>query len=93
MTRWIALMPLVLACTSERSVPDDFILGAAVAGFQVEMGCPTMEPERCEDRNSDWYQFITSTVAIARSGNFLKGDPPSYAPGYRELFAEDIARR
>jgi beta-glucosidase/6-phospho-beta-glucosidase/beta-galactosidase len=79
-------------CTSDRDLPDGFLVGAAVAGFQIEMGCPTLAPEACEDRNSDWYQFVTSTVTIAKDGNFLSGQAPTVGPGYYELWREDLAR-
>ncbi|MCA9552692.1 MAG: glycoside hydrolase family 1 protein [Myxococcales bacterium] len=71
---------------------EDFAFGAAVAGFQVDMGCPTIPAEECEDRGSDWYQFVTSTVAQARSSNFLSGDPVGRGPGFYELYEEDLDR-
>ncbi len=91
--RWasLAFLPL-LACSSERSFPADFVLGTAVAGFQVDMGCPTLPAEKCEDRRSDWYAYITSTAAIARSQTHLAGDPPSRGPGFYELYAQDLDR-
>jgi len=82
---------MLVACSSESSISDDFVFGASVAGFQVEMGCPTIAAELCEDRNSDWYAFITSTVAQAKSTNYLKGDAPSLAPGHYELWKDDFA--
>lgn len=81
----------MVGCTSP-GFPEDFQFGAATAGFQIEMGCPTVPAEQCEDRASDWYAFVTSTVAMARSGNHLAGDAPSRGPGYYELFEEDLAR-
>lgn len=90
--RSILLLAATAACSSERALPEGFVLGTATAGFQVEMGCPTFAPERCEDRNSDWYQYITSTVTKAKSSNFLQGDPPSAGPGHYELWRDDFAR-
>ena len=58
-----ALVAFAPACSSDRSFPGDFVFGTAVAGFQVDMGCPTIPAERCEDRASDWYGYITSTAA------------------------------
>lgn len=93
-----SVLPLVLlvgsslACSNDRAFPDDFAFGTAVAGFQVDMGCPTIPAERCEDRGSDWYAYITSTVAIARSQTHLAGDPPSRGPGFYELYAQDLDR-
>lgn len=92
-TQWVPLLLVTFGCSeSERALPDDFLLGAAVAGFQIEMGCPTIAPEQCEDRNSDWYEFVTSTVAQAKGSNFLAGDPTTNGPGYFELYEQDIAR-
>jgi beta-galactosidase len=93
-------LPLLLAALGLASAPackkagfgEEFAFGAAVAGFQVDMGCPTIPAEECEDRNSDWYAFATSTVAQARSSNFLSGDPLSRSPGFYELYEEDLDR-
>lgn len=91
MHAWALLAGFAAGCSSS-GFPEDFQFGAATAGFQIEMGCPTLAPELCEDRNSDWYAFITSTVAIGRSQNHLEGDPPSAGPGYYELFEGDLER-
>lgn len=72
--------------------PADFRWGTATAGFQVEMGCPTLAASECEDRGSDWYAFITSPETLASPTAYLKGDPPSAGPGQWELFEEDAAR-
>src|SRR4051794_22679482 len=32
--------------------PPGFVFGSAVAGFQVDMGCPTLDRAACEDPNS-----------------------------------------
>lgn len=93
--RGAVMLGLLLAgCSRHPSevVPAGFTFGAAIAGFQVEMGCPTVPAEACEDRNSDWYHFITSTVTVGRASNMLSGDPPSFGPGYFELFAQDLDR-
>ena len=90
-TSFLALLAAV-SCTSANSLPDDFVFGAAVAGFQIEMGCPTLPAAQCEDRNSDWYDFVTSTVTQARDGNHLSGDPTARGPGYFELWPQDIDR-
>lgn len=91
--RWPCLAVLLLfACSNDRSFPADFVLGTAVAGFQVDMGCPTLPAEKCEDRRSDWYGYITSTAAIARTQTHLAGDPPSRGPGFYELYAQDLDR-
>lgn len=72
--------------------PEGFLWGTAVAGFQVDMGCPTLAPEACEDRNSDWYAYITSEETKASAAAHLSGDPPTAGPGHWELFAEDFRR-
>lgn len=80
------------AACSKSGLDKDFAFGSAVAGFQVDMGCPTLAPELCEDRNSDWYAFVTSTVTQARSSNFLSADPVSLSPGFYELYEADLDR-
>jgi beta-galactosidase len=77
--------------TSE-SFPSRFVFGAAIAGFQADMGCPTIPADECEDRRSDWYQFVTSTVTRARPRNHLEGDPLSAGPGFYELYEQDLDR-
>lgn len=87
-----ALFAFAPACSSDRSFPGDFVFGTAVAGFQVDMGCPTIPAERCEDRASDWYGYVTSTAAIAKSQTHLAGHPPSQGPGFFELYPQDLDR-
>ncbi|MFN7954371.1 MAG: glycoside hydrolase family 1 protein [bacterium] len=72
--------------------PAGFRWGTATAGFQVEMGCPTVAANECEDRGSDWYAFITSPETLASPTAYLSGDPPSAGPGHWELFEEDFDR-
>lgn len=73
--------------------PDGFLFGASIAGFQVDMGCPTLPPAQCEDRASDWYQLITgrAQVSPAVAAHFT-WDPPSSGPGHWELYDQDFAR-
>ena len=88
------------ACAACAAPPDDsaaasgfpkgFLWGTAVAGFQVEAGCPTLPAETCEDRNSDWYQWVTDPDLIAERGNYLAGDPMSSSPGHYELYDSDF---
>lgn len=74
----------------ERLFPDGFLFGSAVAGFQVDMGCPTLPPEQCNDTQSDWYQFSTSPETVAKPGNYLSGqDPAVVGPGHWELYEQD----
>lgn len=87
----VILGPGLLGC-EEKGLPEGFAFGAAVAGFQVDMGCPTLPAEVCEDRGSDWYHFVTSTVTVANPSNHLSGEPLSHGPGFFELFPEDLER-
>jgi len=93
MTRALAILALA-ACGSEAqtvALPDDFFVGASTAGFQVDMGCPTLPASECADPNSDWYQYATSPQTIARSGTYLSGeDPAVVGPGEWELYAQDF---
>lgn len=93
---------LLLACTGKDVPADDtgggavdfpagFLWGSAVAGFQVDPGCPTVAPEECEDRGSDWYQWVTDPELVATSSLHLSGDPLSEGPGHHELYAQDLA--
>ncbi len=72
--------------------PSGFLFGTASAGFQHEMGCPTLPASICEDPNSDWYAFVTSAAIQADSGAHLfpNIEPPSAGPGFRELYASDL---
>lgn len=84
---------LLTACTEKKtndgSFPKDFTFGVATAGFQSEMGCPTIPAASCEDPNSDWYQWIT-TPSI-RGPGYIVGGPPSTGPGLFELYPQDLA--
>ena len=70
--------------------PEGFLWGTAVAGFQVDMGCPTISPDECEDRGSDWYQWVTDPDLIADGTTYLSGDPVSMGPGHYELYETDF---
>lgn len=96
------LLALLFACTDEKpdtgdqeevrtAFPDDFLWGTAVAGFQVDAGCPTVDPEICEDRASDWYQWVSDPELVADESTYLSGEPISTAPGHYELYPEDLA--
>ncbi len=76
----------------EGRFPDDFLFGAAVAGFQVDMGCPTLDASACNDPNSDWYVWVTTPALIEDGGTFLSGDPVSAGPGMWELYEQDFDR-
>ncbi|MFC1889552.1 glycoside hydrolase family 1 protein [Thermodesulfobacteriota bacterium] len=82
------------ACEEEAAYtfPPGFLFGTATAGFQVDMGCPTLPAEVCDDRASDWYQFVTSPWTRLNPLNFLAGDDPSIVgPGHWELYETDHA--
>ena len=93
------MLLLLLACTRapepeplDDPFPEDFAWGAATAGFQVDMGCPTWSAEVCDDTASDWYQFVTHPDFIADGTLHVSGEPVSAGPGMWELFEEDVAR-
>lgn len=69
-----------------------FVWGTATAGFQVEAGCPTLPAEACEDRASDWYQYVTDPVFLDDRTLFVTGEPVSHAPGMWETWETDVAR-
>lgn len=76
----------------EVNLPDGFLWGVALAGFQSDMGCPTLAPDVCEDRASDWYQWVSDPDLIADPTAFVTGEPLSNSPGFRELYPADLAR-
>ena len=78
--------------SSAGAFPAGFAFGTAIAGFQVEMGCPTLPAVLCEDRGSDWYQYITTPRILDNALLHMSKDPPSVGPGFFETYAEDIAR-
>jgi beta-galactosidase len=88
---------LLLACSPDpdpgdggRAFPQGFLWGASMAGFQVDPGCPSLPAEQCEDRASDWYVWVTDPELIARSSNYLSGEPLSNGPGHWELYEQDF---
>jgi beta-glucosidase/6-phospho-beta-glucosidase/beta-galactosidase len=78
--------------TSSAGMPPGFVFGTAIAGFQVDMGCPTIDASVCEDRGSDWYQWITTKRIVDNPILFMSKDPPARGPGFYELFAQDLDR-
>jgi beta-glucosidase/6-phospho-beta-glucosidase/beta-galactosidase len=91
---------LLAACASKDEAkpvtyrfPKTFLFGAATAGYQVDMGCPTLPETECADKNSDWYQFATNATVVADKFAHLSGqDPAVTGPGHWELYAEDFDR-
>ena len=71
--------------------PEGFLFGAATAGFQSDMGCPTLSSGKCDDTRSDWYQFVVSPEMQASRLAFLSGEDPSVVgPGHWELYETDL---
>lgn len=84
---------MLAACGSaskSAGFPKDFLFGTAIAGFQVDMGCPTLPREQCEDSNSDWYQYVTSPVTLESPVTYLSKQPPSSGAGHWELYESDF---
>lgn len=84
-----ALLLALVAC-GPKAVPDSFVFGAAVAGFQVDPGCPTVPADQCEDRNSDWYQWVTSPSQLGDLSSQITFEPLSNGPGEWELYERDF---
>lgn len=72
--------------------PAGFRWGTAISGFQADMGCPTLAAAACEDRRSDWYDFVTAPAIVADPAAHVAGDPVASGPGFWELYADDFAR-
>jgi beta-galactosidase len=92
-TAWI----LAVGCAAPPSEEvvgfgEGFVWGSATAGFQVEAGCPTLAAEACEDRASDWYQYVTDPVFLDERSLFVTGESMSHAPGMWETWESDVAR-
>ncbi len=81
-----------LTCSKEKkenlNFPEGFLWGTATAGFQSDMGCPTLEASECNDPNSDWYQWVTDPSIIAEG--LVSGEPVENGPGHWELFDTDF---
>src|SRR4051794_34349515 len=94
--RGLVLVCSLAACSSSSTedlkFPKSFLFGSATAGFQVEMGCPTLAAAACEDPNSDWYTWITAPELVADSTLHITGEAPAHGPGFYELFQEDLDR-
>ncbi len=91
MKRWVALA-LLCACGGKPTFSKDFMWGASIAGFQVDMGCPSVAAADCEDRASDWYQFITHPSDFQAVASSTKFHPPTMGPGHWELWEQDFDR-
>ncbi len=76
--------------TVRGTFPKDFVFGSAISGFQSDMGCPTIAAAQCEDRASDWYQWITTPRILDNPLLFMSKEPPSNGPGFYELYEKDL---
>ncbi len=81
-----------VAAPAAKTFPSGFLWGTATAGFQVEMGCPTLAATECNDTHSDWYDFVMSPVTVNDPGTYLSGDPVKVSPGFWELYPQDLDR-
>ncbi len=68
----------------------EFLWGAAVAGFQVDMGCPTLPAAECDDPHSDWYDFISRRSEMPDLASNLTEDGVATGPGHWELYEQDF---
>ncbi len=85
--------PEVPELAEDLSFPEGFLLGTAIAGFQVDMGCPTPGLSDCVDNGSDWYGFATSPETMSSEKAYLSGqDPAVVGPGFWELYEQDLDR-
>jgi len=74
------------------SFPSGFLFGTATAGFQVDMGCPTLPASVCADVHSDWYAYMTDPALLQHPRTYLHGDDPAVTgPGHWELYPQDHA--
>ncbi len=92
MRRAAALLLVCSACGGKTPFPKDFLWGASIAGFQVDMGCPTVPAGECEDARSDWYQLITNPQGFSDLSSSVTFQPPSRGPGHWELWEQDFDR-
>ncbi|MFN7131553.1 MAG: glycoside hydrolase family 1 protein [Myxococcales bacterium] len=95
----LSALLLVVSCRTPEDPAEEkkgfskgFLWGSAVAGFQVDMGCPTLAPEKCEDRHSDWYAWVTTPELVQDPTTHIAGHPISDSPGFWELFEGDFDR-
>lgn len=87
-------LALLCACGSPKApppaFPPGFRFGASLAGFQVDPGCPTIPAAQCEDRGSDWYQWVTAKDQLSDLQALISFEPLEHGPGHWELYAQDF---
>lgn len=86
------LCALVLMGCEKPAFPENFMFGAATAGFQIDPGCPTIPAAQCVDTRSDWYQWVTSKDELQDLKDLITFEPLGNAPGFWELYAQDFDR-
>lgn len=84
-----AFLALTLIACSEAEqktevLPEDFILGVSIGGFQFEMGGGI----ETEDPNSDWWVWLHDQDNI--KFGYVSGDMPEDGPNFWEKYPEDI---
>ena len=87
-----SVRPVGAGQTEDQAFPRGFLFGTAIAGFQNDMGCPTIPAAVCEDRNSDWNTWTQTPALIAEPSLHLSGEPVSHGPGFFELYRGDLDR-
>jgi beta-galactosidase len=78
--------------SDDQAFPRGFLFGTAIAGFQNDMGCPTLPASVCDDPNSDWYVWTQTPALFAQPDLHLSGEPISHGPGFVELYRGDLNR-
>jgi beta-glucosidase/6-phospho-beta-glucosidase/beta-galactosidase len=71
--------------------PSGFLFGTAIAGFQVDMGCPS-QAMTCVDPASDWYTWVTRPELVSDSTTYVTGEPVTDGPGFYQLYSQDLDR-
>jgi beta-galactosidase len=85
-------------CDAERCavlppLPDSFLWGTAIAGYQADYGCPTLDRSICEDTASDWFVHQTDPATVGSARTYQTGEHPSeIGPGFWELYPDDLER-
>ena len=73
----------------EPPFPEDFLWAPPPQGFESTW-VATWTAEQCEDRASDWYQWVTTESIVADANLHVAGEPVSSGPGMWELFEQDV---
>jgi len=89
----VVVLALMASCSSSEDFdfPQGFLFGTAIAGFQVDMGCPSGMAS-CIDPNSDWYTWVTKPELISDPTTHVTGEPVTDGPGFYELYPQDLDR-